>query len=98
MRILCLYYWRKYLSLEKAVLIMTHLKIGDQIWMISFETEDDFYLLSRQTITELLENGVECEDEFNTFHVSYEDIYNTKSEALDAMIQRLQCLRDEHKD
>lgn len=76
-----------------AVFTMTHFKIGDQIWIISFEIEDDFYLLSRQVITELLDDGVECEDEFNTFHVAYEDIYNTKAEALDSMIQRLQNLR-----
>jgi hypothetical protein len=76
---------------------MAHFKIGDQIWIISFETEDDFYLLSRQIITGILEDGVECEDDFNTFHVSYEDIYNTESEALDAMIQRLQHLREERK-
>ncbi|MCL5272054.1 MAG: hypothetical protein M1486_01820 [Gammaproteobacteria bacterium] len=86
------------LNLEKAAFIMTQFKIGDQIWIISFETADEFYLLSRQTITELLEDGVECEDDFNTFHVSYEDIYNTKSEALDAMILRLQLLRDEQKN
>lgn len=79
-------------------MIMTHFKIGEEIWIISFEAEDDFYLLSRQIITELLEDGVECEDEFNTFHVSYEDIYTTKSEALDAMIQRLQQLRDGQKN
>lgn len=77
---------------------MAHFKIGDQIWIISFETEEEFYLLSRQTVTELLEDGVECEDEFNTFHVSYEDIYNSKAEAVDAMIQRLQQLRSASKN
>lgn len=74
---------------------MTDFKIGEQVWIISFEVEDDFYLLSKQTITELLEGRVECEDDFNTFHVSYEDMYKTKSEALDAMIFRLQHLRIE---
>lgn len=74
---------------------MTDFKIGDQIWIISFEVEDDFYLLSKQTITDLLDKKVECEDEFNTFHVSYEDIYKTKSEAIDAMIERLQHLHKE---
>ncbi|KTD76305.1 hypothetical protein [Legionella waltersii] len=77
---------------------MAHFKIGDEIWIISFETEDDFYLLSRQVITELLDDGVECEDEFNAFHVSYEDIYSSKSAALDAMIERLQRLRDVQKN
>ncbi|KTD60941.1 hypothetical protein [Legionella shakespearei] len=77
---------------------MVHFKIGDQIWIISFETEEEFYLLSRQTVTELLEDGVECEDEFNTFHVSYEDIYNTKAEAVNAMIQRLNMLREDKKN
>lgn len=70
---------------------MTDFDVGDEIWMISFE--EDFYLLSRQTITEVLDDKVECEDEFNTFHVAYEDIYKTKSEALDAMISRLEALR-----
>ena len=74
---------------------MNHFKLGDQIWIISFEVEDDFYLLSKQTITELLEDKVECEDDFNTFHVSYEDIYNTKLNAIDAMIERLKRLRQE---
>lgn len=77
---------------------MAHFKIGDQIWIISFETEDDFYLLSRQTVTELLEDGVECEDEFNTFHVSYDDIYNNKAEAVTAMIHRLQLLDKDSKN
>jgi hypothetical protein len=77
---------------------MAHFKIGEQIWIISFETEEEFYLLSRQTVTELLEDGVECEDEFNTFHVSYEDIYSSKAEAVDAMIQRLQQLRNASKN
>ena len=74
---------------------MTDLKIGEQIWIISFEVEDEFYLVSRQTIVELFEDSVECEDEFNTFHVSHEDIYQSKPEALDAMIERLKHLRSE---
>lgn len=73
---------------------MSEYNIGDEVWIISFELEDDFYLLSKQIITDLLEDQVECEDEFNTFHVSYEDIYKTKSEALDDMIARLTQLRD----
>lgn len=72
---------------------MTDFQLGDQVWIISFEIEDDFYLLSKQTITDLLEDQVECEDDFNTFHVSYEDIYRSKSDALDAMINRLDLLR-----
>lgn len=74
---------------------MTDLKIGDQIWMISFEVENDFYLVARQTITELAEEHVECEDEFNTFHVAYDDVYKTEIEALSVMIDRLQNLRKE---
>lgn len=75
---------------------MNQFEIGEEIWIISFEVEDDFYLLSKQTITDLLEDQVECEDEFNTFHVSYEDIYKTKEDALDDMIARLQQLRQKH--
>lgn len=74
---------------------MTNFTLGEQVWIISFEVEDDFYLLSKQTITDLLEGKVECEDDFNTFHVSYEDIYNTKLEAIDAMIDKLKNLRNE---
>lgn len=73
--------------------IMTDFKIGDQIWIINFEMEDDFYLLSKQTITDIFEDQVECEDDFNTFHVVYEDIYKTKPEALEAMISRLKNLQ-----
>lgn len=75
---------------------MSNYELGDQVWIISFEVEDDFYLLSKQTITELLEDKVECEDDFNTFHVSYDDIYRKKSDALDVMIQRLTEMRNEH--
>jgi hypothetical protein len=75
---------------------MNDYELGDQVWIISFEVEDDFYLLSKQTITELLEDKVECEDDFNTFHVSYDDIYRKKSDALDVMIQRLTEMRNEH--
>ena len=70
-------------------------ELGDQVWIISFEIEDDFYLLSKQTITELWEDKAECEDDFNTFHVAYEDIYRKKSEALDAMISKLTQMRQE---
>lgn len=73
---------------------MTDFKIGDQVWIISFEADDEFYLLSRQTITDLLEDKIECEDDFNTFHVAPEDIYRTKSEAVNEMINRLKKLRD----
>ena len=74
---------------------MTHFKIGDEVWIISFEPENDFYLLSRQVITELLEDQVECEDEFNTFHVAYDDVYRTQLEALNVIIKKLEHLRDE---
>lgn len=72
---------------------MNDIQLGDQVWIINFEEE--FYLLSKQTVTEILaeENKIECEDDFNTFHVSYEDIYRTESEAIDAMINRLKELR-----
>ena len=72
---------------------MNDLKIGDEIWIISFEIENDFYLIAKQTITELAEEHIECEDEFNTFHVSYEDVYRSEKEAITAMIERLQDLR-----
>ncbi|MFJ1269772.1 hypothetical protein ACD661_14500 [Legionella lytica] len=74
--------------------MMTDLKIGEEVWIISFEVDNDFYLLSKQVITELLEDQVECEDEFNTFHVSYDDIYRSKAEAFNAMIERLTQVRD----
>jgi hypothetical protein len=73
--------------------MMNDLKIGDQIWIISFEIENDFYLLAKQTIVELTEEHIECEDEFNTFHVSYDDVYKTESEAIAVMIERLNDLR-----
>ncbi len=73
---------------------MIDYKIGDEVWIISFEIEDEFYMVSRQTIIGFLDDHVECEDEFNTFHVDYEDIYRNKSDALTAMIERLQNLRD----
>jgi hypothetical protein len=72
-------------------------KIGDEIWIISFEIENDFYLVSKQTIVEITEEQVECEDDFNTFVVSYKDIYKTKSEALSAMIDRLVQLQAEQE-
>lgn len=76
---------------------MNDLQLGDQVWIINFE--DEFYLLAKQTVTEILaeENKVECEDDFNTFHVSYEDIYRTEKAAIDAMIERLTALRDQCK-
>ncbi len=73
---------------------MTDLKIGEEVWIISFEVENDFYLLAKQVITELLEDQVECEDEFNTFHVSYDDIYRSKADAFNAMVERLTQVRD----
>ena len=71
---------------------MDNLNIGDEVWIISFEQENDFYLISKQIITDLLEDQVECEDEFNTFHVAYEDIYMSREEAVQEMILRLQQL------
>lgn len=73
---------------------MADFQLGDLVWIISFDDADDFYLLSQQTITDLLDGQVECEDDFNTFHVSYEDIYRDKNEAIDEMIRRLNQLRD----
>lgn len=73
------------------------IKIGDEVWIISFEIENDFYLVSKQTVVEITEEQVECEDDFNTFVVSYEDIYKTKSEALNAMIDRLVQLQTEQE-
>lgn len=73
---------------------MADYQLGDLVWIISFEEADDFYLLSKQTITDLLDGQVECEDDFNTFHVSYEDIYRSKEEAINEMIRRLNTLRD----
>lgn len=74
---------------------MNDLQLGDQVWILNIELEDDFYLLAKQTVTEILEDGVECEDDFNTFHVAYDDIFRKKAEALDAMIERLNTLRRE---
>jgi hypothetical protein len=74
---------------------MMDLKIGEEIWIISFEVENDFYLLSKQTVTELMEDHIECEDDFNTFHVAYDDVYKTELEALAVMIDRLQQLHKE---
>lgn len=73
---------------------MADYQLGDLVWIISFEEADDFYLLSKQTITDFLDGQVECEDDFNTFHVSYEDIYRDKEEAINEMIRRLNTLRD----
>lgn len=73
---------------------MSDFQLGDLVWIINFEKEDDFYLLSKQTITDFLEDKVECEDDFNTFHVAYDDIYRTKNEAIDEMIQRLSQLKE----
>jgi hypothetical protein len=73
---------------------MTDFKIGEEVWIISFEIENDFYLVSRQIITEVLDDSIECEDDFNTFHVSNDDIYRSKTEALSVMIERLRQLRD----
>jgi len=73
---------------------MSDLLLGEQVWIINIEIEDDFYLLAKQTIVGFLDDKVECEDDFNTFHVAYEDIYRTKNEALDAMIEELKGLKD----
>lgn len=74
---------------------MTDFTVGEEVWIIAFEEEDEFYLVSKQMITEVLEDQVECEDEFNTFHVAYEDIYRSKAAALDVMINKLKNLRAE---
>lgn len=74
---------------------MTDLQLGEQVWILNVELEDEFYLLAKQTVTEILEDSVECEDDFNTFHVAYEDIFRKKADALDAMIERLKALRSE---
>lgn len=74
---------------------MTDFKIDDYVWIISFELDNDFYLLSRQQITALLDDNLECEDDFNTFHVDYKDVYKTKAEALDAMIAKLNDMRNQ---
>ena len=66
---------------------MRDFQLGELVWILSFE--DDFYLLSKQTIVEILEDHVECEDDYNTFHVAFEDIYRNKEEALTEMISRL---------
>ena len=72
---------------------MTDFQLGDLVWIISFDEQDEFYLLSKQTITEFLdENTVECEDDFNTFHVAYDDIYRNKEEAVNEMMRRLSFL------
>lgn len=76
---------------------MSNFQLGEQVWMINIEIEDDYFLLSKQTITELADDHVECEDDFNAFHVAYEDIFRSKSEAFDAMIERLTTLRNEMK-
>ncbi|MDP3268689.1 MAG: hypothetical protein Q8M40_06510 [Legionella sp.] len=73
---------------------MSDYQLGEQVWIISFEIEDDFYLLSKQTITEIMPDQIECEDDFNTFHVAYEDVYKSKTEAFNVMIDKLQRLRD----
>jgi hypothetical protein len=72
---------------------MNDLQLGDQVWIISFE--DEFYLLGKQTVTEIGPEHVECEDDFNTFHVAYEDIYRKKEDALDEMVRRLTQMRQE---
>lgn len=74
---------------------MSDFKIGDYVWIISFELDNEFYLLSQQEITALLDDNIECEDDFNTFHVDYKDAYKTKAEALDAMIAKLEDMRRE---
>ncbi len=69
---------------------MADFQLGDLVWIISFEDQDEFYLLAKQTITEFLDdNTVECEDDFNTFHVAYEDIYRKKEDAINEMMRRL---------
>lgn len=72
---------------------MNNFKIDDEVWIISFETEADFYLLSKQIIVALEEEHAVCEDDFNTFHVDYDDIYLDKKEALSIMIEKLKNLK-----
>ena len=73
---------------------MADFQLGDLVWIISFDEQDEFYLLSKQTITDFIDGKVECEDDFNTFHVDHEDIYRKKDEAIDEMVKRLNQLRD----
>ena len=76
---------------------MSDFQLGDLVWIISFEEEEEFYLLAKQTITDFLDGKVECEDDFNTFHVAYEDIYRSKEDAINEMIHRLSQLSDKPK-
>jgi len=72
---------------------MADFQLGDLVWIISFDDQDEFYLLSKQTITEFLDDKtVECEDDFNTFHVGHEDIYRNKEDAVNEMMRRLTLL------
>lgn len=73
---------------------MTNFQLGEQVWIISFDVEEEFFLLSKQTITDFLDGQVECEDDFNTFHVAIEDIYKSKTDAIDSMVERLSALRN----
>lgn len=69
-------------------------KIEDEVWMISFETENDFYLLAKQVIVELHEDYAVCEDDFNTFHAAYSDLFYSRSEALNVMLDKLHQLKN----
>lgn len=72
---------------------MANFQLGDLVWIISFDDQDEFYLLSKQTITDFLDDStVECEDDFNTFHVDYKDIYRSKEDAVSEMMRRLTLL------
>lgn len=73
---------------------MTEFQLGEQVWIICFDIEDDFFLLSKQTITDIMEDQLECEDDFNTFHVDRTDVYRNKTEAFDSMMERLNQVRN----
>lgn len=73
---------------------MTDFQLGEQVWIICFDIEDDFFLLSKQTITDIMEDQLECEDDFNTFHVDRQDVYRNKTEAFDSMMERLNQIRN----
>lgn len=73
---------------------MTEFQLGEQVWIICFDIEDDFFLLSKQTITDIMEDQLECEDDFNTFHVDRKDVYRNKTEAFDSMMERLNQIRN----
>lgn len=70
-----------------------NLQLGDLVWIISFDQAEEFYVLAKLTVTQFIDGKVECEDDFNTFHVDHEDIYRSKEDAIDEMVKRLNQLR-----